>query len=335
MGECHETALHSAKTMKKLKIGLCSSLVLLMLSGCSQEEATAPVQMPSTTVDNSQTTSNDAVSSDTTDDSLETDDVVASEVTSSELPPLGQKPTETNDVESPFFGEVYDLYQGQSEKIDIEEFKVSEDGTEVEGGAITETVEDYLALVMLADDKTTTFYVTEETQFNEDIHSKEAWLSLLLEAHDAGFTMFESQFDLEITYSEDKYGNYYIDYADISTVDKYTESDSVDISSLEYSDSATAKIRYIFAVGDDLMTITTFQGDRGDDSMDIEYRISDNTSYSSLDSAILDAQVKDAILSHGSSLSEDMEMLCNLYWNADDTHNDYQNLAHIELVSFG
>lgn len=312
--------------MKKLKIGLYSTLALLVLSGCSQETET-----PSTPVENSQTVIDTTIAP--TEDVK--DDAVLSEEVVEEIPSLGLKPTETSTVETPFVGEVYDLYQGQAEKIHIEEFSLSEDGTEVEGGEITETVEDYLVLLMLSDDKTTPFYITEETQFNETINSKDVWLSLLTEAKDLGFTMSPTQFDIEISYSEDEFGNYYVDYADITTSDKYSDSPSVDTSAMEYSHTATVKIRYIFAMGDDLMTITTFEGERSDDSSDVEYRITDNTGYSSLDTTILDAQVKDAILSHGSNLSEDLEMICNLYWNADDTHNDYQNLVHIELVSFG
>lgn len=321
--------------MKKLQIGLCTTLALLVLSGCSQENDTSSNEIPSNSGNSSQTTPVDTDNRDTTDELPGNDNIIVSETDTSELPRLGQKPTETTGVETLFFGAVYDLYQGQSEKIEIEEFTLSDDGTEVEGGEITEILEDYLAFVMLSEDKTTIFYVTEESQFNEEVHSKETWLLQLLEAHEIGFKMFATQFDVEITYSEDKYGNYYIDYADISTSDKYSESPSVDILSLAYTDSATVKIRYIFAVNDDLMTITAFEGERSDDSQDVDYRITDNTGYSSLDSAILDAQVKDTILAHGSHLSDDLEIICNLYWNAGDTHNDYQNLVHIELESFG
>lgn len=326
--------------MKKLKIGLYSTLALLVLSSCSQQNDTSTEQTTTPPESSSQTTTTDTFSSDTTEDldendEIVADDTIATDMDTSETPALGTKPASTSQVETLYFGEVYDIYQGQAEKIEIEEFTLSEDGLEVEGGDITETVEDYLALVMLFEDKTTTFYVTEETQFNEEANSKENWLNLFLEAHELGFKMHPTQFDIEITYSEDEYGNYYIDYAEISTSDKYTDSPAVDTSSIEYTDSATVKIRYIFAVGDDLMTITTFEGERSDDSKDIDYRISENTVYSSLDSSILDAQVKDTILANGSNLSDDLEMLCNLYWNDGDTHNDYQNLAHIELVSFG
>lgn len=310
--------------MKNFKIGLCTTLALLVLSGCSQETDTSSVESTTPPADSAPATTD---TSDTADDLSGTAEV-------SEEIGLGQKP-ETTAVESSYFGEVYDIYQGQSEKIDIEEFTLSEDGTEVEGGEITETVENYLALVMLFENKNTTFYVTEETQFSDDIHDKETWLNLLFEAHDVGFKMFPTQFDLEITYSEDQYGNFYIDYANITTSEKYADSPTVDTSALEYTDSTTAKIRYIFAAGDDLMTITAFEGDRSDDSQDIEYRITENTGYSSLDTSILDAQVKDTILANGSNLSDDLEMVCQLYWNADDIHNDFQNLLHIELISFG
>lgn len=323
---------HSAYRMKKFKIGLCSTLALLVLSGCSQENDSSDIQTPSAPEGSSQTIVTDVEANDSAEDQVETTD---DDESTSEETGLGLKPSGTSVVEETFLGEVYDIYQGQSEKIDIEDFTLSDDGTEVEGGAITETVEDYLALVMLFEGKTTTFYITEETEFNEAVNSKDVWLNQLLEAHEVGFRMFPIQFDIEITYSKDEYGTFYVDYADISTSEKYSDSETVDTSALEYTDSATVKIRYIFAAGDDLMTITTFEGDRSDDSKDIDYRITDNTGYSSLDAAIVDGQVKDTILANGSNLSDDLEMICQVYWNEGDTFNDYQNVVHIELVSFG
>lgn len=320
--------------MKKLKISLYSTLALVMLSSCSQQNDTSKEQTSSETTSNSQTTS-DNTPSITTDVTVEKDDVVASEADTSATPALGLKPEVTSAVEISYFGEVYDLYQGQSEKIDIGDFTLSEDGLEVEGGEITERLEDYLTLVMLADEKITPFYVTEETKFNEEVNNKDTWLKLLVEANELGFRMYPIEFYIEIVYSEDEFGNFYVDYADISTSEKYEDGPSVDTSTIDYTDTASVKIRYIFAVGDDLMTITTFEGERSDDSNDVEYRITENTGYSSQEASILDAQVKDAILANGSSLSDDLEMVCNLYWNIDDTHNNFQNLTHIELISFG
>lgn len=318
--------------MKKLNIGLYSALALCALTACGQSDSGTAPSAP-TTEDSAQVTQSETNNS--VEENVSEEVEVIPETTSGELPPLGPKPTATTEVETIILGELYDIYQGQSEKMDIEDFHVSEDGTEVEGGEITEWVEDYLSLVVLQEEKTTTFYVTDETKFNEEVNGKDAWLGLLMDANNVGLGMHPTRFDLEITYSEDEFGNKYIDYVDISMADKYGDSPSVDASSLESSDSDTVKIRYIFAVGDDLMTITTFNGERSDDSSDVEYRITETTGFSSLDSAIVDAQVKDAILSNGSNLSEDLELVCNVYWNEGDTHNDYQNLVHIELVSLG
>lgn len=316
--------------MKKLNMGFYSALALLALSACGQSDSATTTPAP-TTGDSAQvtTTQPENAVEETAPEEVE----VLPETT--EIPPLGPKPASVTQVETVFMGELYDIYQGQSEKMDIEDFTLSEDGKEVEGGEITEWTEDYLSFVLLHEEKTTTFYVTEETTFNEEAKDKEAWLGLLMEANEAGLGMYPTRFDMEITYSEDEFANKYIDSVEINEVEQYADGETVDISSLEFSDTDTVKIRYIFAVGDDLMTITTFTGERSDESGDVEYRITDSTGFSSLDSAIVDAQVKDAILTNGSNLSEDLELVCNLYWNEGDTHNDYQNLLHIELVSLG
>lgn len=319
--------------MKNLKLGLCSALALFALSGCAQTETEQTPVTPSVEQSTqAETTEPGPTTEESTTSESSVDDTDSAE---KEIPAFAEKPSSTSVSEVKFIGEMYDIYQGQSEKFDIEPFYLDEEDNEVKGGAITEWVENYMTLVLVSDNKAATFYVTEETEFNEEINSKEIWLSMLLEAEEVGFQMYPSSFQLEITYSEDEFGNRYIDFAEVTVSEKYEDEPSVDVSSVDYSDSSTAKIRYIFAVGDDLMTLTTFEGERSDDSQDIEYRVTDETLYSSLDSSIVDAQVKDAILANGSNLSEELEMVVNLYWVDGDTHNDYQNVAHIELVSFG
>lgn len=319
------------KIMKSLKIGLCSALALLALSGCTQEEASVTAPPEQSTQAEPSPTSPAVEEPSTTDEIVETEAGDAQ----TEIPVLAEKPGATTVSATLFSGEMYDIYQGQHEKFDIEPFYLDEENNAVKGGAITEWVENYMTLVLVSDNKAATFYVTEESKFNEDVHSKEQWLALLLEAEDVGFQMYPSAFELEITYSEDEFGNRYVDYADVTVSEKYEDAVSVDVSSLDYSDSSAVKIRYIFSVGEDLMTITTYEGERSDDSGDIEYRVTDDTTYSSLDASIVDGQVKDAILANGSNLSDELEMICNVYWVEGDTHNDYQNIVHIELVSFG
>lgn len=295
--------------MKRLNKYLGLTMALLLLTGCSDQ---------SDPQENSPATTQPAVTTpQETENQQETPTADAENQEESGTQTEGTPDLEENG-EGIYTGNgvVYDIYEGQDEKLDFEE-----DGT------VIETLEDYYRLVIYQNGQNITLDVTENTQLSHPDYSQQELLEMMEKDHESGFKIADNEYYLDFSYQLTENGFRYLQEAQVTLNPRYEGAEAADTSLVEYDQVLEGEILYIFAVDNQLMTITTtVSGEK------IDFLVSDSTVFSSEDGNTPDATVRDLILEKGSDAAQGYIISGKFFYKNGE---EYQNLTHFALTSHG